>query len=287
MSAGLYADITSKTEVSQACLHTDLHYTRDMTGRMTDARPLQVRVADDIRMKIENGELPPGTQLPTFGTLADTYHCSLAVVRKAVDLVKQQGLIVTIQGRGTFVRDRPVARRHGMERYSRSRWSGSGGKALLIAEAAAQGRSAGQRLRELAEVPAPAAVAERLGVETGAPVWVRRRTTLIDNRPNQLADSYYELGVVQGTRIMEEDTGPGGGFARLEDSGHRLARISEELSTRMPTGPEMVELELPPGTPVVDLMRTTYDDTGKAVEVMHSILAGDMATFCYDFPIPD
>jgi GntR family transcriptional regulator len=248
---------------------------------------LQVRVADDIRMKIESGEWAAGRQLPTLDELASTYHCSLAAVRKAVDLLKQQGIVVTIQGRGTFVRERPVARRHGMERYSRSRWSGEGGKALLIAEAAAQGRTAGQRLRELAEVPAPADVAEWLGVEAGTPVWVRRRTTLIDNRPNQLADSYYELDVVRGTRIMEEDTGPGGGFARLEETGHRLARIAEELSTRMPTGPEMVALDLPPGTPVVDLMRTTYDDTNKPVEVMHSILAGDMATFCYDFPIPD
>ncbi|GIG63237.1 hypothetical protein Lfu02_76090 [Longispora fulva] len=56
---------------------------------------------------------------------------------------------------------------------------------------------------------------------------------------------------------------------------------------RMPTGPESVALNLPPGTPVVDLTRTTYDTEGRAVEVMLAILAGDMVTFAYEFPIPD
>jgi GntR family transcriptional regulator len=256
-----------------------------MATEFTDARPLQVRVADDIRIRIERHEYVPGQQLPTLDQLAEQHRCSLAAVRKAIDLLKQQGLVVTVQGRGTFVRDRPHARRHGIERYSRSRWTT--GTPILIAEAQQQGRTAEQHIRELAEVPAPEAVAERLGIEPDTPVWVRRRTTMIDGRPNQLADSYYELSVVRGTPITEEDTGPGGGFARLEDQGHHLTRIREELSVRMPTGPETVALELPPGTPVIDLARTTSDADGRPVEVMLAVIAGDMATFTYDFPIPD
>lgn len=254
----------------------------------TDARPLQVRVADDLRHKIETGQLDAGQQLPTLDQLAADNLVSLAVVRKAVDLLKQQGLVITIQGRGTFVRERPKARRHGMERYARSRWSGANAKPILIAEAEAQGRTAGQELRELAEVPAPPAVAERLNVPEGTPVWVRRRTTLIDDRPNQLADSYYPLDVANDAPLIkEENTGPGGGFARLEEAGYRLAEINEEWLVRMPTGPESVALRLPAGTPIADLIRTTYDTTGRPVEVMVSVLAGDMTTFAYRFPITD
>jgi GntR family transcriptional regulator len=256
-----------------------------MAAQFTDARPLQVRVADDIRIRIERHELAPGEQLPTLEQLAAQHRCSLAVVRKAIDLLKQQGLVITVQGRGTFVRDRPHARRHGIERYSRSRWAA--GTAVLVAEAREQGRSAEQIIRELAEVPAPEPVAERLGIELGTPVWVRRRTTLIDGRPNQLADSYYDLALVDGTPIKQEDTGPGGGFARLEESGIRLGRIREDISVRMPTGPETIALELPPGTPVIDLARTTCDTDGRPIEVMLAVIAGDMATFSYDFAIPD
>jgi GntR family transcriptional regulator len=244
-----------------------------------------VRVADDIRHKIETGQYAGGQQLPTFDDIAEAHLCSLAVVRKAIDLLKQQGLVITVQGKGTFVRERPKARRHGIDRYSRSRWKT--GQAILVAEAAEQGHTANQEIRELAEVPAPQAVAERLGIEPGTPVWVRRRTTYVDGRPNQLADSYYELDVVKGTLIREENTGPGGGFARLEDAGHELSKISEEWTVRMPTGPEAAALNLPTGTPVADLIRTTYDTTGKAVEVMLAVIAGDMVSIAYTFPIPD
>ena len=75
--------------------------------------------------------------------------------------------------------------------------------------------------------------------------------------------------------------------ARLEEAGHRLARISEEISLRMPTGPESAVLKLPEGTPVAELIRTTYDTQDQPVEVMIAVIAGDMVTFNYNFPIPD
>jgi GntR family transcriptional regulator len=257
-----------------------------MTTGPTDARPLQVRVADDIRAKIETGELAPGQQLPTYDDLAATYLCSLAVVRKAADLLKQQGLLIAVQGKGTFVRERSRARRHGTDRYSRSRWSS--GKPILIAEAAQQGLEANQLIRFLGTAPAPPVVAERLGVEEGTPVHVRRRTTLIEGRPNQLADSYYDLALADAApALKDEDTGPGGGFARIEEAGHRLARIREEISLRMPTGPESGVLKLPEGTPVAELVRTVYDTQERPIEVMVAVIAGDMVTFDYEFPVPE
>lgn len=252
----------------------------------TDTRTIQMRIADDIRARIETGDYRPGRQLPTYDELAATYLCSLAVVRKAVDLLRQQGLVVTLQGKGSYVRERPHARRHGMSRYSRSRWSA--GQPVLVAEAAEQGHTANQLIRYLGEVPAPDVVAERLNVPAGTLVFVRRRTTYINDRPNQLADSYYPLHIAaQAPRIQEEDTGPGGGFARLEEAGHTLARIREELSVRMPTTPETTALKLPEGTPVVELIRTTRDSLSEPVEVMIATIAGDMITFDYDFPVPD
>lgn len=262
------------------------------TAGPTDARPLQVRVADDLRMAIELGHLAPGEKLPTLDQLAETHMCSLAVIRKAMELLRQQGLVVTHQGKGTFVRMRPTSRRHGIERYSKAKWRA--GKPILTAEAEEQGHSAGQLIRELAEVPAPPKVAQRFGIEPGTPVWVRRRTTLVDDRPNQLADSYYELDIVRGTAIQDENTGPGGGFARLEEigkdrygEGYELDEICEEFDVRMPNGPESVALHLPAGTPVVDLIRTTYDTNGRAVEVMLAVIAGDMVHLAYRFKIPD
>ncbi|MDR2987731.1 MAG: UTRA domain-containing protein [Nocardiopsaceae bacterium] len=73
----------------------------------------------------------------------------------------------------------------------------------------------------------------------------------------------------------------------MEDAGFRLGHSREELVTRMPVGPEKVLLHLLEGTPVIELIRTTYGTGNRPVEVMRAIIAGDMASFCYDIPIMD
>jgi GntR family transcriptional regulator len=256
-------------------------------GTPTDARNLQTRIADDLRAQIETGQLKPGQRLPTIDELAERYLCSLAPVRSALDLLKQQGLAVTRQGLGAFVRERPKARRHGMSRYSRSGWQDRG-TLILTGEAESQDLKARQLMRYIGEVPAPLPVAEHLGIPAGTPVHARKRTTIIDGRPNQLADSYYPAEIAEAApRLKDEETGPGGGFARLEEAGFHLAEIEEEIAIRMPTSPESVSLKLPEGTPVAELIRTTYDDKNQPVEVMLAVIAGDMVTFNYRFPIPE
>jgi len=263
-----------------------------MAGDFTDARPLQVRIADDLRQRIASGELPPGARLPRLADLAEQWKCSLAAPRGALESLRQQGLVTSRRGLGTVVREpaeamRQRARRHGIDRYARHIWAGQQ-TSILDAEAANQGMTAGQKIRELAEVPAPAMVAELLEITAETPVWVRRRTTLWGQRWYQLADSYYPLDVAEAApAIRQENTGPGGGFARLEEAGFHLAEIGESVATRMPTGPEAQMLELPGVTPVAELLRTTYTDTGRPVEVMHAVIAGDLMVFTYRAPIPD
>jgi len=111
----------------------------------TDSRNPPTRIADHIRAQIETGELKPGEQLPTIDDLATRYKCSAAPVRSAIELLQQQGLVVTRQGLGTFVRERPKARRHGIGRYSRSVWKAD--TLILTGEAAHQGLAAHQLIR--------------------------------------------------------------------------------------------------------------------------------------------
>ncbi len=55
----------------------------------------------------------------------------------------------------------------------------------------------------------------------------------------------------------------------------------------MPKVPETAALKLPEGTPVAELIRTVHDTKGNPVEVMIAVIAGDMVSFDYDFPVPD
>lgn len=69
-----------------------------------------VRVAADIAVRIASGELAPGTRLRSERDLATHYGVAYGTMRRATQHLREQGLIVTIHGRGTFVaQQRPAA----------------------------------------------------------------------------------------------------------------------------------------------------------------------------------
>jgi DNA-binding GntR family transcriptional regulator len=57
-----------------------------------------------LRGKIQAGEYPPGSQLPAILTLADEYGVTGNTVRKALGILRAEGLTESVAGYGTFVR---------------------------------------------------------------------------------------------------------------------------------------------------------------------------------------
>lgn len=67
------------------------------------AEPLFEQLAAILRGKIENGEWPPGRKIPSELALQQTYGVGRGTVRKALAQLRGEGLIVTFDGRGSFV----------------------------------------------------------------------------------------------------------------------------------------------------------------------------------------
>jgi GntR family transcriptional regulator len=70
-----------------------------------DADLAYVRVADDIAARITSGELAAGARLRAERDLAGYYGVSYGTVRRAMQVLRDRGLITTVHGRGTFVAD--------------------------------------------------------------------------------------------------------------------------------------------------------------------------------------
>jgi GntR family transcriptional regulator len=68
------------------------------------AIPAYAQLADILRERIERGQLAPGDPLPSETTLQQEYEVSRGTVRRAVEMLRDHGLVVTVQGRGTFVK---------------------------------------------------------------------------------------------------------------------------------------------------------------------------------------
>lgn len=244
-------------------------------------RPLYHQIADELRDRIRGGALAPGQKLPSESELVAAYGTTRTTVRQALRVLAAEGLVESRRGVGVFVRGPGPLRRMTHERFARRHRQA--GKAALVWEAEQQGRAWRAEILELAEVPAPRLAAARFTIPEGEPVFVRRRRIWIDEVPMQLADSYFLRHMAAGTRITQEDTGPGGVYARLEEQGHRLTRFTEEMSFRMPTPSEVRSLDLSGGVPVVDLVRVAYSGE-QPVEVLVSVLAGDKHVFSYEIP---
>ena len=71
-----------------------------------DPTPLYVQLADVLRQMITSGELQPRSALPSESYLQQEQGVSRGTVRMAIGILRDEGLVITIGGRGTFVKDR-------------------------------------------------------------------------------------------------------------------------------------------------------------------------------------
>lgn len=239
-------------------------------------------VANDIRQRIERGELAPGDQIPGEFDLADSHGVSRQTVRSALQRLQQEGLITEGKGRlGRQVRDRqPLWWNLTQFERGERRDDPEKGADDWAAGVIEQGRTPRQEVFVSIE-PAPADVAKHLGIPAGTLAVKRLRVRFVDDEPYQLATSWFREDIARETPLMEpRDIAVPGGLMRT--IGHPQVRLHDEIQVRMPTPGEASQLKLPSGTPVGQHTRVGYGKDGQPVRVMVTIFAGDRHYLIYD-----
>lgn len=251
-----------------------------MSFNPADTRPHYQQLASLLRAQIQSGELPPEARVPTESQLSTRYATSRNTVRQALDVLRNEGLVMSHQGRGTFVRAEPPMRYYASLTGSRNRRLASR-RDTFSQQVEAQGKRARQ-VSTVEVVPALTEIAAHLKLKEGEPVAVRRRVMYADDEPLQLGDSYYPLDIVQGSEIMNEADVVRGTDQVLEELGHIPTRYEDEITWRMPSAEEATKLHLSAGTPVGRLLRTSLDQHDRAIEVYEVILPGDRHVLLYE-----
>lgn len=72
----------------------------DPTGPVPPYR----QIAEIIRSRIESGEYPKGSRIPTESEMVETWEVARTTARRAIALLRDQGLVETVPQRGTYVR---------------------------------------------------------------------------------------------------------------------------------------------------------------------------------------
>ena len=162
-------------------------------------RPPYRQIAAALREAITAGRLAPGDRLPSESELVERYDVARMTARQAIQELRTEGLVVSEHGRGVFVRSVPVVRRLASERFARRHREQ--GKAAFSVEAETTGYTASVDRIKVYEGPAPAEIAERLGLAAGDTVVIRDRRYLANNEPVEIAVSYVPVDLARGTAI--------------------------------------------------------------------------------------
>jgi GntR family transcriptional regulator len=243
--------------------------------------PLYRRIAADLRAAIRRGEYLPGHQLPSGTALAAQYKVATQTVWNAINLLRAEGLVVGLQGAGVFVA-KPRMKYYASLTGSRAkRLEANRQRSTFTQQLEAQGKTARQ-VSTVEELPADGEVATHLRIEVGTPIVVRRRVQYADDEPLQLGDSYYPLTIVRDSKIMNPANIVEGTDQVLEDLGYVPTRYEDEITWRMPTPDETEKLVIPAGTPVGRLLRTTFDQHDRPIEIYIVILPADRHVLLYD-----
>ena len=77
-----------------------------MVLSQADGRPIYVQIMDEVRRRVALGDWGPGFRLPSIRELASELKISVITVKRAYLELERAGVIVTRQGRGSFVSER-------------------------------------------------------------------------------------------------------------------------------------------------------------------------------------
>ncbi|GII25349.1 GntR family transcriptional regulator [Planosporangium mesophilum] len=236
------------------------------------------QIADELRLRIENGTYPPGSLLPSEPRLAEELGVSRVTVNKAITLLRASGDVKVRRGSGTSVRSLPRIPRDAKRRYA-ARMEGTGAGQVEVNKLKLESLT---KYREIGRVPAPQPIARTLGLRKSEDVLIRRRVLYANGEPTQIADSYYPWSIAKGSdALLREDAGQGGSYGRLAELGHAPVRFTEDVTVRVPDDAEQRTLELEATQPVFEIWHVAYAADDRPVEVCVHVMAGHLWTLRY------
>ncbi|MGW2371705.1 UTRA domain-containing protein [Kitasatospora sp. NPDC001683] len=114
---------------------------------------------------------------------------------------------------------------------------------------------------------------------------LRRRLISLDGRPVELADSWYPAPIAEGTGLAELRKIRGGAIRLLADLGHLIARVTEDVESRLAASEEASLLELDEQAPVLVLTRLAYDKEDRPIEASVMVTPGSERRLRYEMKV--
>ncbi|MFC5799816.1 GntR family transcriptional regulator [Streptomyces formicae] len=215
----------------------------------TSPVPLYFQLSQQLEAAIEHGTLTPGSLLGNEIDLAGRLGLSRPTVRQAIQSLVDKGLLVRRRGVGTQVVHSQVKRPLALS--------------SLYDDLEAAGQRPATRVLTNAVEPATAEVAAALGVAEGSDVHLIERLRYAHGEPMAQLRNHLPAGLLPLDDERLESTGL---YRMMRAAGITLHSARQSVGARAATADEAVLLGEEDGAPLLTMERTTFDDTGRAVE---------------------
>jgi len=223
-------------------------------------------IADELRSRLASGELGAGRLLPSESELSSDYAASRVTVRRALEVLRDEGLVDSRQGFGWFVAADPV--RQALGRLG-----------TIESQLEAEGVRSARRVLDFRFVAAPARVRKLLDSETVLRV---RRLNLADGEPFALVTVWCPERY--GAELSRADVERSPFYELI---GVELGGAVQSIGAAAATAHDAELLEVPTGSPVLRCERITSSTSGQAVLVSEHVFPAHLTEFVVDLPHAD
>lgn len=208
-------------------------------------RPLYRQIQDLIVQALADREWQPGEMIPSEMDLAARFEVSQGTVRRAIDELAAENLLVRRQGKGTFVATHADPR--AFFRFLR-----------LVPDDGSVPRSRSEPL-ECQSLPADQEVATALAINHGDPVLQLRRLLRFDGQPVVVDEIYLPADLFPNLTLDQLRASDRSLYTLFESLfGVRMVRAEEKIRAVAADANAAAVLEIEPGTPLLSVERTAF-----------------------------
>lgn len=227
--------------------------------------PLYQQIKGLILQSLQTGEWKPAEAIPSEMELAARFRVSQGTVRKAIDELAAENLVVRRQGKGTFV----ATHSEHQVQYRFLRLKPDSGDP--DSEGPAQ-----RNVIDCKRVRASADVARALALRTGDPVLQVRRVLSFGGVPTILEDLWLPGQAFKGLTAMQMSEYHGPTYAMFEEAfGVRMVRAVENIRAVVPDRMQCELLQVDAGTPLLSVERIAYTYSDQPMELRHGLYRTD------------
>ncbi len=251
------------------------------------SEPMYRVIADDLRRRIESGDLAPGAQLKSEVELREDYgqdgKASRNTIRDAIKLLVARGLVETRPGQGTFVvrKVQPF-----ISKLKTDPVAGGIEDEVYQSEVGEQGRTPEETRPRVEIQPATELVARSLKVTAGTQVISRHQERRIDGMPWSMQTTFYPMDLLQrgerATRLLEA-TNVEGGMVEYLKKHLQINQVGwrDNIIARPPTGNERAFFGLSDKVQVAifEFQRTSFDEDLKPIRFTVTVYPADRNQF--------